>query len=166
MTTTITGSLGALGQGPAFFAAGTAASVAVASGVQTKVALPLEIFDTANAFDATTNYRFQPTVPGYYQFNGVIRFNGGGTAMLVFASLYGTNAQLGVSANEIMRGGEIAIQLTGSTIVQSTVSTLLYMNGSTDYVELWGLISGTSPLFANATVAARCSLQGYLVRAV
>lgn len=149
----------------AFHAVGTAASIAVTSGVATKVPLPLEIFDTNNVFDSTTNYRFQPTVPGYYQINGVVRFNSTGTAMLAYATLYGNNATLGVSASDIIRGTEIGIPSTVSTIIQSVVSTLLYMNGSTDYVELWGYVSGSSPSFANATVPARCSLQGYLAKA-
>ena len=35
----------------------------------TKIVFNAKEFDTANAFDSTTNYRFTPQVAGYYQFN-------------------------------------------------------------------------------------------------
>mgnify|MGYP003348389678 CR=1 FL=1 len=44
----------------------------VTSGSEVKVSLQTKLFDTANAFDNTTNYRFQPTVAGYYQINAQI----------------------------------------------------------------------------------------------
>ena len=41
----------------------------VSASTWTKVQLSLEDYDTNNNFDPTTNYRFTPTVAGYYQIN-------------------------------------------------------------------------------------------------
>jgi len=38
----------------------------LSSGTFTKIAFNIEEYDTTNAYDNTTNYRFQPTVAGYY----------------------------------------------------------------------------------------------------
>ena len=59
-----TGTVMVSGNQPAFSAyQGTAQSVT--SGVYTKIAFTVENFDTANAFDSTTTYRFTPLVAGY-----------------------------------------------------------------------------------------------------
>lgn len=164
----ITGASGAVlvGNGPAFFAYGTTPNQSVTPGIITKVTLQQEQFDTANAFDTTTNYRFQPTVAGYYQFNGVLRTSANtGVSSVEFVALYGTNANLAVVAGELLRGNEVAYSNRQSASAQSVVSGILYMNGTTDYVELWGYINATNTSFANATTVARCSLSGSLVRA-
>jgi hypothetical protein len=59
---------------PAFRAYKTSAQT-ISSSTFTKVSLQAESFDVTNAFDSTTNYRFQPTVAGYYQANGTIILN-------------------------------------------------------------------------------------------
>lgn len=56
------------------FRAYTTSSQTITSGTFTKVALQAKSFDSTSAFDSTTNYRFQPTVAGYYQTNGSIYF--------------------------------------------------------------------------------------------
>ena len=57
---------GVSGNGPAFSANRATSNQTVTSAALTKVQLNAETFDTDNAFDSTTNYRFQPTVAGYY----------------------------------------------------------------------------------------------------
>ena len=44
----------------------------ISNQTSTKVTLNNKEFDTANCFDATTNYRFTPNVAGYYQINSCI----------------------------------------------------------------------------------------------
>lgn len=112
------------GNGPAFSAYATAGQTFGAS-VQAKVVLNAEEYDTNNNFDKDTNYRFQPTVAGYYMFNAAFFNNvSGGRINLTlfkngseFKRVFDTNA------------GNSAYQMTGSAIV--------YMNGSTDYIELY-----------------------------
>ncbi|MEZ7974073.1 MAG: hypothetical protein QMC48_03480, partial [SAR324 cluster bacterium] len=48
------------------------AGISTGSTTNTKIILDTEEFDTNNCFDSTTNYRFTPTVAGYYQINGAV----------------------------------------------------------------------------------------------
>ena len=43
------------------------------------------------------------------------------------------------------------------------VSSMIYLNGSTDYVELWGLVAATTPRFEGGT--AQTYFSGFLARA-
>jgi hypothetical protein len=65
---------GVAGTGPAFRAYNNANQNITASTF-TKVLLQVEDFDTASCFDNTTNYRFTPTVAGYYQVSGSVFHN-------------------------------------------------------------------------------------------
>jgi len=147
--------------GPAFSVRGTTTTQIVPSVTLTKVILQAEDFDTGNAFDSTTNYRFQPSVAGYYFFTGVVRATANANSMTVwFAELWknGVAEIRGIENNQTASNA-------GST--QAPVSGLIYLNGTTDYVELFGYIAGTSPAFQNATAnkAGSCFLQGFLARA-
>jgi hypothetical protein len=124
---------GVAGTGPAFSAyAGSTQSFS--NTVTTKIAANTELFDTNSNFDKDTNYRFTPTVAGYYQINGAVLISVG-VAGIVSASVYknGSLANLGCSG------------MTDGGNAYGTVSVLIYLNGSTDYVELYGTQnSGTS----------------------
>lgn len=91
------------------------------SGQFTKIAFQNKIFDTANAFDATTNNRFQPLIAGYYQING---------------NWY-TSSNIGGACAIFKNGSENFRGVSGSNIQFYPASTLLFLNGSTDYVELY-----------------------------
>lgn len=111
-----------------------------------KVALTTVGFDTTGDFDATTNYRYTPSVAGYYSFTGQVA---GSAAARLFANIY-KNGTLASGGSD------------NATAYRSIVSDILYMNGTTDYVELWVYTSATSILsagtsdiyFAGALVAA------------
>ena len=111
------------GTGPAF-SAYPSGTQTITSSVYTKVACNTEEFDTANSFDSTTNYRFQPTVAGYYQVNGAVSPNGTSTTACV-AAIYknGSAFKYGPYMQTINASG--------------SVSVLIYMNGSTDYLEMY-----------------------------
>lgn len=116
--------------GPAF-SAYLSANQNISNFTSTKIALNTEIFDTANAFDSTTNYRFTPQVAGYYQVN--LSTGIGGTSVVrAFCSIY-------KNGSEYCRGTDINSLLYGVV-----VSSLIYLNGSTDYIEFYGFISATS----------------------
>ena len=112
--------------GPAFSAYSSNAQ-SINSGATAKIQLNNKVFDTATAFDATTNYRFTPQVAGYYQINGQVALNGGGVGQ-ARASIFknGTGYAEGNSVpNNTITGAE------------PSVATIVYLNGSTDYVELY-----------------------------
>jgi hypothetical protein len=126
---------GVAGTGPAFSAymLNGSANLSVTSGVFTKVKLDTEEFDTNNNFDSTTNYRFTPTVAGYYQISGTV----------LVVGTTATNAQASIYKN----GSEYKTVLIGvqsSTNSQPTATALIYFNGTTDYVELYAAITASS----------------------
>lgn len=132
--------------GPAFSAYATAGT-STATATFTKVALGATEFDTANCF-STVNSRFTPTVAGYYFINGGI-----------FAGLSSQVATIYKNGAEAKRGN----QALGATLNGGTVSGLIYMNGSTDYVELyWYQQSGSTQ--NNTTGSPYTYFQGYFVR--
>jgi hypothetical protein len=143
--------------GPAFNAyAGS--NQTVTSGVNTKVQLNTEEFDTNSNFDPTTNYRFTPTVAGYYQVNGILRGSAATSLTLIMALLY-KNGSLH------LRGQENAYTLAGGSAIQVTLSTIVYLNGSTDYLELYGRVDGTGTcLFEASGVPFTSRMSGALIR--
>lgn len=107
---------------PAFSAFQSAAQT-LASSTFTKLQFQTKEFDITNSFDAVTNYRFQPTLPGYYQVNGAVEI--GTTQTQVAASIFKNGA-------EFKRGGDAV------TTNNSNVSALIFLNGESDYIELFG----------------------------
>lgn len=138
-----------VGNGPAFSARRTSSQTGIASATPTKVQLPVEDFDTASAFDSVANFRFTPKVAGYYQFDAGIYCTG--------ATI--TEVQVIIRKNSI----DALINFNGCpsrSDQKITVSGLLYMNGSTDYVELWGQGTAGTLSFGTSTY-----LTGFLARA-
>ena len=112
-------------QGPAFSVYGSATQ-SIASATYTKIAFNTKLFDTANAFDSTTNYRFTPTVAGYYQFNVQSLFYAG--TGVGYISFYKNGS--------IYSNGQ-SFSLNITTNLVGTTSCLISLNGSTDYVEIY-----------------------------
>jgi len=143
MTAAVT--LAALGNGPAFSAYASAQSSAITSTVDTKVLFDTENFDTNSNFASS---RFTPTVAGYYQINATVRFNGTFTAggLILFKN--------GANAGYLENGA-------GNFV---TGSSLQYMNGSTDYLEIYVNLTGSSLTVSNNNENTS-RLSGVLVRA-
>ena len=141
---------GVAGTGPAFSVYGNSTQN-VSTSTWTKVTLNVEEFDTNSNFD-TSNSRFTPTVAGYYQINGVINFGGDGQS----------TATLRIHKNgSAYKYGNYISSSVGNVLV---VNTLVYLNGSTDYVELYGLsVASTSPQFIADSQATY--FNGAMVRA-
>jgi hypothetical protein len=98
----------------------------------TKVLFPTEEFDTNNNFASS---RFTPTVAGYYQVNSEILVSSTVTVSRAFIQIY-KNGSLFKNGNDI---GVSASQRT-------TVSCLIYCNGSSDYIETYCYANGTGTL--------------------
>jgi hypothetical protein len=143
------------GNGPAFAAYISGYQGSVAQSTWTKITLSAENFDTNNNFDSTTNYRFTPTVAGYYQLNGALRATGTGIS-LITCSFY-------KNGSEYVRGNQISGTLSGGNI--AVISSIIYCNGSTDYIELYGLVTAASGIsFESNSSASTSSMSGCLVR--
>ena len=123
---------GVAGTGPAFSAYQTGTAQVVGAGVWTKIVINAEEFDTNNNFDSTTNYRFTPTVAGYYQVSATVQYAGDATTG---AAIYKNGS--------IFKVGHFSSSGQGRA---STVSALINFNGSTDYVEFYGFCNVTGTL--------------------
>lgn len=134
---------GVAGSGPAFRAYMSSAQT-ITGSTFTKLQFNTEVFDTNNRYDNTTNYRFTPNVAGYYQVS----------AMTYFAA----TAQLYIYKNG-------AANLTG-TYINSTghsVVGLVYLNGTTDYIECYYF--GSANITTSNNLEASNNFCASLVRA-
>lgn len=91
-----------------------------------KVLFQTEEFDTTSAYDNATNHRFQPLVAGYYHIIGAVQIAASASTQL--CSIYKNGV-------EYKRGSQSGAAANSGW--QSVVSALVYLNGSTDYVEIW-----------------------------
>jgi hypothetical protein len=121
--------------GPAFRAFRNTSTQSVTAATWTKVQLNGETFDTASCFDSTTNFRFTPDVSGYYSLlANLLGEVQSATTQFVSVAIYknGANAAQGTKA---MGMGDEGV---------AVVNDLIYLNGTTDYVELYGFITAGS----------------------
>jgi microcystin-dependent protein len=133
-----------LARGPAFSAYQSTAQATISANVNTKVLFQTKEYDT-NTDYSVGNSRFTPTVAGYYQINGAINVSG----------------STGIGLNIYKNGAQAKNGMWGSTGI-ATCSAVLYLNGSTDYVELWVFSAVSGQPLANAFSTY---FQGTLVRA-
>jgi len=115
---------------------------------QTKITLNTELWDTNSNYDNATNYRFTPTVAGYYQVNWYA--NTTGSVSLLQCSIWLNGANVGAGSEPT----------TGNA---SQVATLIYMNGSTDYIEFYfyaGVGGGTVAAGRASTCASAIWVRG------
>lgn len=113
-------------QGPAFSAYQNAAQTLPAL-TWTKISQQAEDFDTDNCFD-TSNSRFTPNKPGYYDLDAVISQTASSGNMQQIA-IYKNGAVWKLGNRQAIFGNYEA---------SVGVSCKVYLNGTTDYVELWG----------------------------
>ena len=133
--------------GPAFSATiGTNQSLSAAT--QTKLNFNTEQFDTNSNYN-TSDYRFTPTVAGYYQINLAQEYSFQAGVQAATITKNGTRVSSGGSRNSI------------SGTFFSSCSVIVYMNGSSDYVEAYGYTELASTAFSGSS----STFTGCLVRA-
>ena len=140
---------------PAFSAYLPSPTTGISSNVWTKIQISTENFDTNNCYDVSS-YRFTPTVAGYYQINGKLLI-AGTTHTYGFVGIY-------KNGSRISEGSYIAVSASESG---PNVSDLIYLNGTTDYVELYGMAittGGTATFYGNSPI--QTIFSAYLARAV
>jgi len=123
------------------------------SNTWTKVVLQTEEWDTANCFDNSSTYHFTPTVAGYYQVNGSVRQDSNSSP--VGAAIYKNNS--------VYRYGEQIVVTSGTaSLTIAVVTSLVYLNGTTDYIALWGYsqAGGTLNGTSTSTYMNACLLRG------
>ena len=141
--------------GPTFRAHQTTANTGVASNTYTKVIFNVEDWDSDNCYD-TSLYRFTPNVAGYYlmQVNCQIPYTS--SAARVMPTLY-KNGSLYAEGN--------AATGLSNQYPSAQCCWLVYLNGSTDYVEIYiyGITDGSST-YSTAASNYRTNFSGCLVR--
>jgi len=120
-----------------------------AQNVATKIALNNAQYDTNSNFNTST-YRFTPTVGGYYQVNAVVAF-------LSYTASYVT---LAIYKNGSSYSGFGSSYYAGTGIASFTTSDMVYLNGSTDYIELYVTQGTAGSLNANNAVMTAAMIRG------
>jgi hypothetical protein len=132
------------------FSAYLASSQSVSTSTFTKYAAATERFDTNSCYD-TTNYRFTPNVAGYY-FVKVANWFATGTSG-VSAAIYKNGSSL---------HQEYDYQSGGLT---ARCESLVYLNGTTDYIEAYFFQSTGSTQSLDSS-SQNPGFQAFLVRAI
>jgi hypothetical protein len=132
-----TGTVMVSGNMPAFSATKVSATQSITSNTWTKVTFDTEEFDTANCFASST---FTPTVAGYYQVNGVVD---------IYPSVAGSRSAIRIYKNGSNYKSGNDIQIATQVEIGVVVSAVCYCNGTTDYLELYALMTATSPAIQN-----------------
>lgn len=140
-------------------AVSTSATQSITTNIATKIQLQSEIFDPNNWFDHATNYRVQPKQAGYYLFTGSVevKMTSGnfGDSDLLYVFLY----KNGITDSTNWRFNGV----TAYNLFENQVSSLIYLNGSTDYVELYAIIQAGGTLVVSnnqARTYLTCALVG------
>ena len=163
VTTTVTfpslgGTAMVSGNMPAF-SAYLSSNQSVSNATYTKVQINTKIFDTNSYYDNSTNYRFTPLIAGYYQVNACVAIdstttnpNFGRTAIYKNGTNYATST--------------MSASASATNTLSPLVSTVIYLNGSTDYLEVYGYNNGaTGPLFYTNGSILYTHFSASLVRA-
>lgn len=137
------------------FRASQASAQVLSNGVFTKLEFSSEAFDVGNCYDNTTNYRFTPTVAGYYQINARVTFDGTSIGRLII--------RITKNGNEANNGRNCDFNGLSTPFFMTTVTDLIYLNGSTDYVEIYGWVSGTGTLTTGSNDVNTSYFTGLLV---
>lgn len=122
--------------GPTFRASKNSGQ-SISTSTWTKIQYNVEDWDTNSNYDNATNYRFTPTVAGYYQVDLSVEFNNVAGSYIVAIYKNGTD----YTVAPYYAGS------TGGSVPQA--HALIYMNGSTDYLEGYGYTTVASQSFYN-----------------
>ena len=156
----------ASGNGPAFSVTNNTGQT-ISSTVETVVQLQTKQFDTAVAFNntgstATLNglsvpaWAFMPPIAGYYTISGTLRVNGS-------TSTGGTYGGFFKNGGRYRIGFITTIPVSDGQVWSTSVT--LYLNGTSDYVQLFGQISSVgTPSFSFNDSGTSCQFSGSMVR--
>jgi len=154
-----TGTVLVSGNQPAF-SAYLPSNQTITSGVSTVIAFSSKNFDTASCFNNTGStvggipaYSFLPNVAGYYQFSVSVHTE---------ASASITRALIALQKNG---SGFFRIADSLNPLNQVQGSCLMYLNGSTDYVNITAYITATTATMSGQSSDEYTYFTGVLVRA-
>jgi hypothetical protein len=125
----------------------------IPDSTKTKVTFQTEMYDTDNAYDNSTNYRFTPQEAGKYFFAVRIRFESSSTS----------NAQYWIAKNGDTSVNTLPTVIYGNDYDMAYhvefLSGALELNGSSDYVEVY--VYQPSGGAVNISASFTSSFEGY-----
>tara|TARA_R110000868_G_scaffold146550_2_gene367377 strand:- start:138 stop:698 length:561 start_codon:yes stop_codon:yes gene_type:complete len=124
------------------FSAYLSSGQTLSANTWTKITLQTEEWDTANCFNNSSTYHFTPNVAGYYQVNGSIRQDSNTNPL--GCAIYKNNAVYRYGAQTAVTSGTASLTI-------ALVTSLVYMNGTTDYIALWGYSQAGGALDTTST---------------
>ena len=149
-----TGTVMVSGNMPAFIAYGNADQT-VSDSTATKVQYNVKTYDTANCYD-TSNYRFTPTVAGYYWIHAFFEFAGTSPGSILWSAWIYKNGST-------WKRAQFASAAGGNW--KAEVQSLVYLNGSTDYIEIYAYHNaGSGKVIYNSNGQTYNGFEGYLAR--
>tara|TARA_R110001592_G_scaffold25674_1_gene97357 strand:+ start:1025 stop:1732 length:708 start_codon:yes stop_codon:yes gene_type:complete len=114
----------------------------VTSGATTKVNFNTEVYDSSNAYDNSSNYRYTPQTAGLYKFYmGVTYFADADNFNFNFAKI-----TMNGSGN-VIATGDVDMRFARGRRMTGVASCIQQMNGSSDFVEVFAFVQsngGTS----------------------
>ena len=117
---------------PYFQAYRGSSTQSISAGSWTKVQINTEIVDSANAYDNSSNYRFTPQTAGKYYIYGQVTNSTSTDMDRTMSGLY-------------LNGSAVSQTNTFSSDSSSAhTATIVDLNGSSDYVEMYGDFGVTS----------------------
>ena len=141
------------------FEASLSSDQTISNNTQTKVQFNTEDLDTDSCYDNSTNYRFTPTVAGNYFVYSFLTIGQGsnvGIAGQIYIYKNGSSVretQTNVYNNNVLN------------ITSLHISSIINMNGSSDYLEIFGLaeVSSGSPRFEASSGFGDCVFGAYRI---
>lgn len=97
----------------------------ISASVEHVIPMGVEIYDTAGAYDPVA-FKFQPNIPGYYDVTVQVHCTGTSTATAV------TQARIQKNGTTIALGSFASATTTNNI---SNVNTVVFLNGSTDFIQ-------------------------------
>ena len=129
-------------------------SQALTASTWTKITFNAESYDTAGHFDLA-NSKFQPDIAGVYQINLCLYF-GSGSNTAALSTLRKNGSQIRKMAYLYHTDQSLDdYGISGSTMVQ--------MNGSSDYIEAWAWGLGTNQTVNGGSLGEETIISGHLV---
>jgi hypothetical protein len=142
---------------PSFYATLTSDQT-INDATATKVQLNNEILDTDNNFDNSSNYRFTPTTAGKYLIFGAVMLNAQSNTNMDAFEFY------------LQKNSTVVAQTTNTFLnnpikeMQGTLSVVVDMDGSSDYIEMYAYIdtgsNGAGLVKGHSTPRARSYMGG------
>jgi hypothetical protein len=124
------------------FSAYLSSNQTITASSWTKVQINTKEFDTNTNFNTST-YRFTPNIPGYYQINCKCDFENSTSPSRTMVSIY----KNGVETKRVF---DLNIS-TGVNYSAIGGSGLVYLNGSTDYIEMYCYVSATTAIISSGS---------------